>query len=347
VGFDLVLCIITKYKYAETGRRYRFVSEVFLSARMNAFQQEPVFPSGEDLHQETQRLLVVDDDPAILKFLCEFFDRLGYQYRTACDGVAALALLEQASSTIVVTDLLMPKMDGMELIRRVKLRWPDTDLMVMTGDVRNFSYIDVIRAGASDFIQKPFNLDELEAKFNRIIRERGLRALLKRLSVRDPLTDLYNRRFFEQRLEEETERASRQSYFLFLVVLDLDGFKALNDNRGHQAGDDVLRRLADVMRRSTRSFVDTAFRCGGDEFAVIIPQAGVEQAGQIAERIRQNFLEEDVGGTTLSLGVSCFVRTGARLRDDINRLVREADAAMYAAKRAGGNRVVMKEPPAP
>jgi two-component system cell cycle response regulator len=318
-----------------------------LSASMNAFQEESAFPAEEDLYQETQRLLVVDDDSAIVKLLGEFFDRLGYQYRTASDGLEALLLLEQAASTIVVTDLLMPKMDGMELIRRVKLRWPDTDLMVMTGYARNFSYTDVIRAGASDFIQKPFNLDELEAKFNRIIRERGLRALLKRLSIRDPLTDLYNRRFFQQRLEEETERASRQNYLLFLVMLDLDGFKALNDNKGHQAGDDVLRRLADVLRRSTRSFVDSSFRYGGDEFAVIIPQAGVEQASQIAERIRRNFLEEDVGGTTLSLGVCCFVRTGARLLEDINRLVREADAAMYAAKKAGGNRVVIKEPSAP
>lgn len=313
---------------------------------MNAFQEQSAFPAEEDLYQETQRLLVVDDDPAILKLLGEFFDRLGYEYRIASDGLEALELLGQAPSTIIVTDLLMPKMDGMELIRRVKVRWPDTDLMVMTGYARNFSYTDVIRAGASDFIQKPFNLDELEAKFNRIIRERGLRALLRRLSIRDPLTDLYNRRFFQQRLEEETERASRQNYLLFLVMLDLDGFKALNDTRGHQAGDEVLRRLADVLRRSTRSFVDSAFRYGGDEFAVIIPQAGVEQAGQIAERIRRNFLEEDVGGTTLSVGVSCFVRSGSKLSDDINRLVREADAAMYAAKKAGGNRVVMKEPPA-
>jgi len=298
-------------------------------------------PVPDDGLQEPQALLAVDDDPAILTLLGEFWERLGYQYRTAPDGEAAVALLEQAPSTIVVTDLLMPRMGGMELIRMVRQRWPDTDLLVMTGYARNFSYTDVIRAGASDFIQKPFELDELEAKLKRIIRERALRALLRRLAVRDALTDLYNRRFFEHKLEEEAERASRQNYLLFLVMLDVDNFKDLNDTVGHQAGDEILKRLAFVLQNSTRHHVDTCFRFGGDEFAVIIPQATPEQAEQISERIRRNYLLEDRGKTTVSVGVSVFHRTGRHLREDINALVREADTAMYAAKKAGGNRVVV------
>ena len=297
----------------------------------------------KDLPQEPQQLLLVDDDPTILNLLTEFVSRLGHQYRTAGDGLEAMSSLEQSSATIVITDLLMPRMDGMELIQEIKKLWPETDVMAITGYSRDFNYTDVIKAGACDFIQKPFNLDELEAKLNRIIRERGYRALLKRLSIRDVLTDLYNRRFLDQKLEEEAQRATRQNYPLFLIILDLDNFKELNDTLGHQAGDEVLQRLAHVLNNSVRRNVDIPFRYGGDEFAVMIPQAGTEQVKQIAERIRRNYLNEDIGKTSLSLGISRFRRTNRGLREDINDFMHKADGSMYAAKKAGGNKVIFHE----
>ncbi|MBW1925882.1 MAG: diguanylate cyclase [Deltaproteobacteria bacterium] len=298
----------------------------------------------KDLPQELQQLLIVDDDPVILDLLSEFFSRLGYQYYSAGDGLEAMSLLEQHLITIVITDLLMPRMDGMELIREIKKLWPEIDIIAITGYSRDFNYSDVIRAGASDFIRKPFNLDELKAKLDRIIRERGYRALLKRLSIRDILTDLYNRRFLDIKLEKEAQRATRQNYPLFLIMLDLDNFKELNDALGHQAGDEVLRRLAGVLNDSVRSNVDIPFRYGGDEFAVMIPHASTEQVKQIAERIRRNYLnEQDVGKTSLSLGISRFRRTNKGLREDINELIYKADSSMYIAKRAGGNRVIFQE----
>ena len=302
--------------------------------RLDDIPEEPV--------KEVQRLLIVDDDPTILALLRAFCDRLGYRYRTAVDGMDALERLEQAPCTILVTDLMMPRLDGMSLIKEVKERWPSIDILVMTGYGRDFTYTDVINAGASDFIQKPFNLDELEAKLSRIARERGLRALLRRLSTRDPLTDLYNRRFFEQRLEEEAERAHRQNYPLFLLMVDLDNFKEINDTLGHAEGDRILKALARVLEGSTRRNVDTTFRYGGDEFVVIVPQATEDQAELIAERIRLNYMDlDDVGRTTLSIGVARFLRTSGGLRDDLNRLMHQADEAMYAAKKGGGNRVVI------
>jgi len=297
----------------------------------------------KDLPQEPQQLLLVDDDPIILNLLAEFVSSLGYQYRTAGDGLEAMSLLEQSSSTIVITDLMMPKMDGMELIRKIKKLWPETDVMAITGYSRDFHYTDVIKSGACDFIQKPFNLDELEAKLNRIIRERGYRALLKRLSIRDVLTDLYNRRFLDQKLEEETQRATRQDYPLFLIILDLDNFKELNDTLGHQAGDEVLQRLAGVLNNSIRRNVDIPFRYGGDEFAVMIPQASTEQVKQIAERIRRNYLNEDIGETSLSLGISRFSKTNSGLREDINDFIHKADVSMYTAKKTGGNKIIFHE----
>lgn len=299
--------------------------------------------SLKDLSQELQQILIVDDAPIILNLLAEFLSRLGHQYRTAGDGLEAMSLLEQSSATIVITDLVIPRMDGMELIRKIKKFWPETDVMALTGYSRDFHYTDVIKAGACDFIQKPINLDELEAKLNRIIRERGYRALLKRLSVRDVLTDLYNRRFLDQKLEKEALRATRQNYPLFLIILDLDNFKELNDTLGHQAGDEVLQRLAGVLINSIRHNVDIPFRYGGDEFAVMVPQAGTEQVKQIAERIRCNYLNEDIGKTSLSLGVSRFKRTNRGLREDINDFIYKADVSMYIAKKAGGNKVILHE----
>lgn len=298
---------------------------------------------SENLPQETLQLLIVEDDSIILNLLAEFLSNLGYQYRVAGDGLEAISLLKESSATIVITDIMMPRINGMELIQEIKKLWSETDIIAITGYSQDFSYTDVIKAGACDFIRKPFNLDELEAKLNRIIRERGYRALLKRLSIRDALTDLYNRRLFDEKLEEEAERAGRQNYSLFLIILDLDNLKNLNDTLGHQAGDRVLQRLANVLSNSIRRNVDTPFRYGGDEFAVMVPLASTEQVKQIAERIRLNYLKEDIGETSLSLGISCFRRTNMGLREDINEFIRKADESMYAAKKAGGNRVILHE----
>ena len=294
-------------------------------------------------HEEKQSIIVVDDDNAILDIVGHFIDSMDIPYRTAKDGIKAMDLMEKRQSTIVITDLLMPRMDGMTLIRELKARWPDVDIIVMTGYGKDFSYTDVINAGACDFIQKPFNFNELEAKLRRVIRERNLRAALRRLSIRDCLTDLYNRRFFEQKLEEEAERAYRQGYSLFLIMVDLDNFKLVNDTFGHQEGDRILKNLAMVMLQSTRKYVDSVFRYGGDEFTVIIPQAKLEQVQLIAERIRRNYLETDRRDTTVSIGISRFKRSKKRLRDDLYTLLHTADEAMYEAKERGGNRVVVHE----
>ena len=298
-------------------------------------------PLEDNSSVDSPYLLLVDDDTSILTLLSEFVEGMGYPYSTARDGVEALEVMKRQPVTVVITDLIMPRMDGLELLKRIKMRWPETDVIVITGHTREFRYTDVVREGASDFLQKPFNLDELEAKLERVLRERALRTMLLRLAARDPLTDLYNRRFFEERIEEEAERAGRQEYPLFLILVDIDQFKEVNDTYGHHEGDRILKVLAGVLIKSTRHHVDTPFRFGGDEFAVLVPQATERQACQIAERIRQNYEAAEVSGTTLSLGVAGFVRTQAPIREDIDVLIRSADNALYAAKRAGGNCVMV------
>ncbi len=294
------------------------------------------------LEEEPQKILIVDDDASIRELLAQFLDRKGFAHADAENGRKALDLLEHHSFTIIITDLIMPQIDGLELLKIVKQSWPETDVLVMTGFTKNFSYTDVIYAGASDFIQKPFSLDEIEAKLKRVIRERQLRHALKRLSVRDGLTDLYNRRYFDQKLQEEAARAIRQKYPLFLVMIDLDRFKELNDEYGHQEGDRILNVLAKVLKTSTRKNVDLAFRFGGDEFAVLIPYASQNQAEAIAQRIRTNFLKKDVKSVTLSMGLAKLGQ-GDDADALSHQLVTHADQALYTAKKEGGDKLVVKE----
>ncbi len=292
---------------------------------------------------EKQKILIVDDDPSILELLNQLFQRKGYECRTAENGKKALELLETSPFTIVITDLIMPKIDGLELLKMVKESWPDTDVIVMTGYTKNFTYTDVIRAGASDFVHKPFTLDEIEAKLQRLIKERQLRHTLKRLSVRDGLTDLYNRRFFDHKLKEEVVRARRQKYPLYLLLLDIDKFKEVNDQEGHQEGDKVLVSLADTLKHSTRDHVDMLFRFGGDEFAVIIPYAEEDQAVAIAERIRSNFSKNVPLAVTLSMGLAKLDQAQEDPEKAIKKLFSEADKALYSAKKAGGNKLVVSK----
>ena len=307
---------------------------------MDGLRDDPL-GAVEEMGLEDQKVLVVDDDQAILFMLQQFLSGLGVDVTVASDGVEALEQLQEKRFSIVVTDLLMPRLGGMELTRRIKAEWPDTDVIVMTGYGKEFSYTDVIRAGASDFIQKPFHLNEMEAKLSRLLRERTMRMQLEMLAVRDPLTSVYNRRFFEQKIEEEVERAKRQRYPLYLFMVDLDNFKELNDTLGHQAGDRLLKGLARVLTGSTRRYVDTVFRYGGDEFVVVVPHAPYDQVLTIAERIRSNFATiPERQNTSLSIGIACFSSyADGSIRDEIHRLVREADDAMYEAKKRGGNQV--------
>ncbi len=297
------------------------------------------------LHRpEEQRFLVVDDELFIVELIKDYLETLGFSCETAYNGKEALEkFVTNGHFTIVITDICMPEMDGLELIKAIKKDWPDTDIIAITAYTKNYKYTDVIRAGANDFINKPFDLDELQAKINRILRERELRERLRALTIHDPLTDIYNRRYFEEKIEEECYRAWRQKYEIHLVMLDVDHFKEYNDHYGHQAGDRLLQKLAEIMIHSTRRFVDLPFRYGGDEFALLIPQCDIYKAKQAAERIRQRFLGCQFDPTTISAGVARFKRSHPDkvFRMDVDDLIRRADEALYEAKRQGGNCVLI------
>jgi len=290
----------------------------------------------------SMKILLVDDDPAILEILADLMAIFGHEYVVANDGLDAIEKLKEDHFHIVLTDMMMPGIAGMELLKYIHSNYPNIKVMVLTGYDRTFNYTDVIRAGASDFISKPFNTDELEAKINRLVREIELVRQLELLSISDGLTDLYNRRYFDIKIFEEARRAHRQNHNLFLAVLDVDNLKAVNDKYGHLAGDKLLKSVGDIIKHCIRENVDWPFRYGGDEFCVILIQVSQEQALATAERFIQSFNEKKLPLTGLSIGLAKFIRSkDKKWTDDIADLIKRADNALYEAKHSGRNRVMV------
>jgi len=298
-------------------------------------------------------ILVVDDDKSIRDVIQEAIIHFGYDCSIAEDGVEALKILEQKNADVVITDILMPNMDGIELTKAIKEKY-DSDIIIMTGFVKNYTYEDIIEIGASDFTQKPVSIKELLIRVKRVLNERAsiaeriraeeaLRESERRyqeLSITDGLTNLYNLRHFYNRLELEIERANRYNHSLTLLMLDVDDFKSFNDTFGHLDGDTVLVELANIIRKSMRQ-TDTAFRYGGDEFVVILPETEVKQGLVVAERIRagmNNVTFTPAKGrtvhATLSIGLTQYT-PGEELKDFIKR----TDKAMYRAKERGKNQI--------
>jgi diguanylate cyclase (GGDEF)-like protein len=285
-----------------------------------------------------KKILIVDDEESVRSMLQELIVFLGHEAKTAADGWEALDKIDQELFDLVITDMHMPGMNGLELIRLVKKAHPSIDLIAITGYSTDYRYTDVIEVGASDFITKPLESNELEAKINRVFRERQLKRKLEKLSTKDSLTDLYNRRYLDSRLRQEVARASRQRYPLFLILLDIDNFKTYNDIHGHQSGDKLLRELAEAINHSIRHDVDIGFRYGGDELGVILPQVNQDQALMIARRIRERWGETDPSETiSLSIGVAQMLEIDAPVDEIADTLIKHADEALYRSKRSGGN----------
>jgi diguanylate cyclase (GGDEF)-like protein len=292
--------------------------------------------------KQNLKILIVDDDPSIIEILTDLMSFFGYESKAVRNGKEAMAKLKENSYQIVLTDMMMPGISGMDLLKHINNNYPLTKVMVVTGFDRSFSFTDVIQAGASDFISKPFNTDELEAKINRLAREIGLVQQLERLSISDSLTDLYNRRYFDTKIQEEARRAHRQNHNLFLAVIDVDNLKEMNDKHGHLEGDKVLKSVGDILKQCIRENVDWPFRYGGDEFCVILTQVTLEQAQMTAERILKCFNENKPEVTGLSIGLARFIRSSEKdWTGDIDDLIKRADLALYKAKQTGRNRVVV------
>ena len=296
-----------------------------------------------DLKKHSATILIVDDDELIRMSLSVMIASMGFHCIVASDGFQAADILKQTPCDLVLSDIIMPHIDGLELLKYIRENHPGTDVIIATGYSERASYADVIKAGAIDFIKKPIEEAELEAKLARALRERQLVRELEQLSMCDGLTSLLNRRAFDLRFLREVERAYRQSYELFLAVIDVDNFKEYNDKNGHQSGDKILISLGEILNQCTRNSVDMTFRLGGDEFVVLLPETNATQATEIVQRILLQFVEKNFNTVTLSIGIICCRRnTAIPLEQDGKNMEERADQAMYEAKKSGKNCVVCR-----
>ena len=262
------------------------------------------------------RILIVEDDAIVSKLMYEFLSRSGYQAITANSAEEAEKLLLEEEIHIILTDVRLPGIDGITFTKNVKKQY-NLDVIITTGYSSEYFYEDAINNGASDLIFKPIRLNELMLRINRVIRERSLinerdRMIerLKKLSIRDPLTELYNSRHFYAQLEDEIRRSERYVHPLSLIFIDIDKFKAVNDTYGHMIGDQALLLIAQKMQTSLRS-QDTAYRFAGDEFTIILPETTAENAKFVADRIKAEMEKEsliirdkEIAIITVSIGIA-------------------------------------------
>lgn len=306
----------------------------------------------------TPCILAVDDEKMIRDLIKAAMDFAGYQCLTAEGGEEALKIMETTDVDIVITDIMMPRMDGMELTLLIRKKY-NADVIVMTGFLEDYTYEETIDRGASDFIQKPVSINELIVRVKRLLRERQILAERNRaekalrdsekrfqeLSITDGLTGLYNSRHFYSQLQNEVDRYERYKRPLTMLLLDIDNFKNYNDSYGHLEGDIVLMRLAEVINRCLRK-TDSAYRYGGEEFVIILPETSGDQGQIIAERIREEFKAEvfTSGGAethvTVSIGVTQYLED-----DSLTSFINRTDKCMYTAKWQGRDRVIFSMDP--
>jgi two-component system cell cycle response regulator len=285
----------------------------------------------DDIAYTDEFVLVVDDEDYIREPIVEMLRRMGFRVDSANNGKHALKKLKKKPYTFLLTDMRMPEMDGLELIQKAKNDYPNVSTVAMTGYSKEYDYVDVVNAGAADFINKPFGIEELEAKVRRAIIERNIKNELNKLSITDSLTGLYNQRHFYTRLQDEITRAERQKHPLGLILLDLDNFKNYNDTHGHIAGDELLQKTGEIINLKIRQGVDSGYRYGGDEFAVILIDADEGIGKVIGQRIEQGIQEKCNLGA--SLGYAYFSE-GMTMK----AFVETADKQLYKVKKQRNNK---------
>ncbi|QBJ78999.1 diguanylate cyclase [Aquitalea sp. USM4] len=326
-------------------------------------QPAPVEPAGAEEELPPLHILVVEDEASQRMMLQRLLQILGHQVDVAANGQEAFELVQKQPPQLVITDLAMPEMDGMELIRRLRALPDGRQLYIIVltilDDEDNLAA--VFSSGADDFISKPIPPRILQARLKagqRIILEQQnlrqeqarLRRHLEELSIdnrlaqeaaqTDGLTGLYNRHYAMRYLPQIWEEARLAQQPLSALMLDIDHFKVVNDEHGHDVGDNILQQFAGILRLFCRR-TDIICRFGGEEFLIILPDTRLPTAIQVAERIRATLASRNLvtAGLSLSLTVSIGVAENQAQHKSVEALIKSADQALYRAKRTGRNRV--------
>lgn len=301
------------------------------------------------------RILVVDDNLDNLEVLATRLRFRGYTVDTATSGEEALARVAENPPDLILLDVMMPGLDGYEVARRIRAdpNLPFIPIILVTARDSTQDKVAGLDAGADDYLTKPINYPELEARVRAMLRIKDLQGELEeknrelaRLSISDGLAGLFNHRHIQEVVHEEFERAKRTREPLAVVMFDLDHFKRVNDTYGHQVGDRVLQEMARILRSTARE-IDKLGRYGGEEFIAVLPDTGIDDAVTFAERVRERVERHpfDVGRghpihLTVSAGAATYPHPAVY---NPKTLIHRADQALYAAKNAGRNRVMRFE----
>jgi two-component system cell cycle response regulator len=293
-------------------------------------------------------ILIAEDDAVSRLVLAATLRKQGHEVHVAANGEEAWSALQETSYPLLISDWMMPDMDGLELCRHIRTAHtgqhtaPYTYVILLTARGGKTNYLDAMDAGADDFITKPFDEEQLAARLRVAARILDLHTLLRTQALYDALTGLLNRAAILESLNQEMERGAREGQTLGVVMADLDGFKQINDRYGHAAGDAVLREAAHRMKEAMRPY-DRIGRYGGEEFLMIAPNCSQENLGPVAERVRIHLSSAPMNAdgqlltVTTSMGIATIGADWKARCLNADALIRQADEALYRAKANGRN----------
>jgi two-component system, cell cycle response regulator len=307
-------------------------------------------PKGNERREEAQPLvLVVDDDPDTRFLIGHVLERRGFRVLQAADALAALALCDPNELDVALIDIGLPGMDGLDLLRAINDHLVDqhVPVLLVTGRALASDVATGLGLGASDYLRKPFETSELVARVEAALKTKRLQDQLRqqnreleRLTRTDTLTGAFNRFHLDHVIASACQSARRHGEPLAVLMIDVDHFKQVNDQQGHQTGDRVLQTVAERLQRCLRAD-DIVGRWGGDEFLVVVWRTDHPGAVALGERLRAAIGDQPVAvGDGVALAVTISVGVASDRAPNPAELIARADRALFEAKAAGRGRVV-------
>ncbi len=302
-----------------------------------------------DIENKKRRILVVDDDASSREIVAKALEYEGYQTKQCESGNEGLKVLADWSPHLILLDVNMPGLNGIETLARLRVRDEYVSVIFVSADCQRDDVVRGLDAGADDYVCKPFDVMELMSRVRSQLRIKDLNDSLKKANDRlkelvdiDDLTGLFNMRSLYKRLDFELDRARRYNRQVCAIMMDLDHFKRVNDQHDHLFGSYVLSEVGKIIRANIRK-VDFGARYGGDEFLIVLTEISLEGAQTFANRLRakieESTFKNDHFQMALTASLGLAIINPNHIEADARSLVRFADRALYMAKENGRNRV--------